>query len=171
MEKNKYKELVQEHLLVTQQINKRQEKLLLQEQGYLFTENPITDFYFEGLNKHIFMSDSFETPNFEIVINVNGYISITDDEGTVWYQVTTESSAQLPYVRPVLDFNWDEIDVDSIINSFTSEADLNRFIESLEVELSTLKQRLLIFNNASLKLELIEDEKLMQELTPAMEVA
>lgn len=171
MDKNKYKELIQEHFLVIQQINKKQEKLLLKQLGYLFAENPIIDFYFEGLNKHIFMSDSFETPNFEIVINVNGYISITDDEGTVWYQGITESLAKLPYARPILDFNWNEINVDSIINSFTSEAGLHRFMELLEVEMESLKQRLWLLNHSTLKLELIEDEKLIQELTSLMEVA
>lgn len=171
MNKNIYKELVQEHLLVTQQINKRQEKLLLQEQGYLFAENPITDFYFDGMNKHIIISDKFETSNYEIVINANGYISIIDDTSTVWYQVTTESPAQLPYVRTALDFNWDGFDVDSIINSFTSEVDLHRLIEILEVEVSTLKQRLLILNNAEPKLELIEDERLIQQLTSLKEVS
>ena len=171
MDKNKYKELIQEHFLVIQQINKKQEKLLLKQLGYLFVENPIIDFYFEGLNKHIFMSDSFDVPSFEVMINVNGYISITDNDSTVWYRVTTESPVQLPYARPVLDFHWSEFDVDSIINSFTSEAGLHRFMEVLEVEVPILKQRLLILNNASLKLEPIEDERLLQELTSLREVS
>ncbi|MDU6855074.1 MAG: hypothetical protein ACLSH8_15585 [Zhenhengia sp.] len=171
MDKNKYKELVQEHFLVIQQINKKQEKLLLQEIGGLFAENPITDFCFEGMNKHILISDNFEISNFEIMISPNGYISITDDNSTVWYQIINESPVQLPYVGIVLDLDWNEFNMDSIINSFASEADVHKFIEALEVEVSILKQRLWLLKNSSLKLVLIEDEKLLQELSALREVA
>lgn len=171
MNKNKYKELIQEYFLVIQQINKQQEKLLLQEREYLFTKNPITDFYFDRMNKHILISDNFETPNYEIMISPTGYISITHEVSTVWYQVTTESLAQLPYIRTVLDFNWDEFNIDSIINSFTSELDLYRLMELLEIEVSILKQRLWLLKNSRLKLELIEDERFLKELTALMQIA
>lgn len=171
MNKNNYKELIQEYCLATQQINKKQEVFLLQQLGELFVENLITDFSFNGLNKYIYISDNFETPNYEVVINVNGYISITDDDGTAWYQVATRSEIKLPYIRGVVDFDWEELEVETIIDGFTSEIDLHRFIELLKVELVNLKQRLWSLNNSNLKLELIEDEKLIQELTSLREVS
>lgn len=167
----KNKEHLLNYIITLQQVLREYENILLQQIRYLFAENPITDFRFEGMNKNIFISDNYEMPNFEVMINPNGYISIIDEEDTVWYQVTTESPVQLPYVRPVLNFHWSEFDVDSIINSFASEADLHRFMELLEVEVSILKQRLWLLKNSALKLELIEDEKLIQELTSLMEVA
>lgn len=171
MNKNRLQETVQEYFLTIQQINRIQEKFLLQELGYMFVDNPIVDFYFKGINKHILMSNSFDTPNYEVMININGYISITDNDGTVWYQVNTESLAQLPYARPLLDFNWDEIDVNSIINSFTTESDLHKLMELLEIGVSILKQRLWLLKNGSLKLVLIEDKKLVQELVSLRAVA
>ena len=171
MNRNKYKEIIQEYFLVIQQINKKQEKFLLQESRHLFVDNPITDFRFEGMNKHILISDNFETPNYEMVINVNGYISITGDNDTEWYKVTAENLVNLSYARPVLDFNWDELDIENIINSFTSEEDLHRFTELVEAEVSILKQRLLVLNNIAPKIELIEDEKLIQELSSFREVS
>lgn len=169
--KQKVKKKVWSYIIMLQHVQGRYEKLLLQEQGYLFAENPITDFYFDGMNKHTLISDNFEIPNYEIVINANGYISITDDTSTVWYQVTTESQVQSPYARTVLNCHWNELDIDSIINSFALEADLHNFMELLEVEVSILKQRLWLLNNATFKLVLIEDEKLLQQITSLMEVA
>lgn len=171
MNRNKYKEIIQEYSLVVQQISKKQEKLLLQQLPYIFVDNPITDFYYQGVNKHLLISDNFEIPNYEVMISPNGYISITDGQGAIWYQVSTESSVQLPYVTTVFDFEWSEIDVASIISGFTSEVDLHRFIELLEVEVALLKERLWLLKNGSLKLQLIEDEKLVQELTSLGEVA
>lgn len=167
----KTKEKLLNYMIVLQNVLRQYESPLLQELGYMFAENPITDFWFEGVNKHILISDNFETPNFEVMINPNGYISITDDTSTVWYQVTTESPVQLPYVSPVRGFEWNTFDVDSVVNSFASEVDLHSFMELLEGEVSILKQRLWLLKNVTLKLELIEDKKLIQELTSLMEVA
>lgn len=82
-----------------------------------------------------------------------------------------DSEVNLPYSKVVIDFNYSGFDIDSMIDSSTSEADLHRFMELLEVEVSILKQRLWLFNNSNLKLELIEDDMYIQELTSLREVA
>ena len=163
---NKFKQDVLTHYELTQEINAKQEELLTQELGYSFAETPNIDFEVWGWNKHIVIND-----NMEIVINVNGHISITDEGNTVWYQVITGSEVNLPYSKVVIDFNYSGFDIDGIINSFTSEVELHRFMELLKVDVANLKQRLWELNNSNLKLELIEDEKLMQELTSLREVS